>query len=170
MKPIPQFPQYFATEDGRIYSSKTQKYLTLHTYDNGYLYTTLSDRGTSAKFLVHRLVAQAYLSLDLFSELEVHHIDEVRSNNNLYNLEVLSYEQHLQKTLKAQGKQRRVVREPLVKQPQINTDIKQEDIEYWVLKFSWTRAQKELGLSDNGLRKRYKTLTGLDPKSIKKRV
>ena len=170
MKPIPQFPQYFATEDARIYSSKTQKYLTLHTYDNGYLYTTLSDRGTSAKFLVHRLVAQAYLSLDLFSELEVHHIDEVRSNNNLYNLEVLSYEEHLQKTLKAQGKQRRVVREPLVKQPQINTDIKQEDIEYWVLKFSWTRAQKELGLSDNGLRKRYKTLTGLDPKSIKKRV
>lgn len=169
MKQIPQFPQYFATEEGKIYSNKTQKFLSLHTYDNGYLYTTLSDKGISTKFLVHRLVAQAYLSLDLFSVLEVHHIDEVRSNNQLSNLEVLSSQQHLQKTLKAQGKQRRVVREPLVKQPQINTGIKQEDIEYWVVNFSWTRAQKELGLSDNGLRKRYKTLTGLDPKSIKKR-
>lgn len=170
MKQIPQFPQYFATEDGRIYSSKTQKFLTLHIYDNGYLYTTLSDSGTSTKFLVHRLIAQAYLSLDLFSELEVHHIDEVRSNNNLDNLEVLSFEQHLQKTLKAQGKHRKVARQPTVKQPQINPNIKQEDIEYWVLNFSWTRAQKELGLSDNGLRKRYKTLTGLDPKSIKNRL
>lgn len=50
----------------------------------------------------------------------------------------------------------------------INPDITAEQIEYWVSKYSWVRASKELGLSDTGLRKRYKSLTGKDPKSIKK--
>ncbi|MFP9058711.1 hypothetical protein, partial [Enterococcus faecalis] len=50
----------------------------------------------------------------------------------------------------------------------INPDITVEQIEYWVSKYSWIRASKELGLSDTGLRKRYKSLTGKDPKSIKK--
>lgn len=45
--------------------------------------------------------------------------------------------------------------------------ITAELIEYWVRKYSWTRASKELGLSDNGLRKKYKMLTGLNPKDIK---
>lgn len=48
-------------------------------------------------------------------------------------------------------------------------EISAEEIEYWVLNFSWTRASKELGLSDNGLRKRYTKLTGLNPKTIKDR-
>lgn len=46
-------------------------------------------------------------------------------------------------------------------------EISAEEIEYWVTNFSWTRASKELGLSDNGLRKRYTKLTGNSPKSLK---
>lgn len=46
-------------------------------------------------------------------------------------------------------------------------DISLEDIVYWVTNYSWVRAGKELGISDNGLRKKYKKLSGLDPKLIK---
>lgn len=169
MKIIPQYPQYFVSESGDVYSTLTNRFLTIQTHKNGYRYTTLSNDGVSTKFLVHRLVAQAYLGLDLFSDLEVHHKDELRSNNEVSNLEVLSREEHLQITLNAQGKNRRTIKEPLVEKPmQISVDIAQEDIEFWVLNYSWTRAQKELGMSDNGLRKRYKRITGKDPKGLKK--
>lgn len=47
-------------------------------------------------------------------------------------------------------------------------EISIEDIEYWVKNYSWVRASKELGLTDNGLRKRYKTVTGRDPKNLAK--
>lgn len=52
-------------------------------------------------------------------------------------------------------------------QPLVNNAITVKDIEYWVINFSWTRASKELGLSDNGLRKRYTKLTGKSPKEIR---
>lgn len=55
-----------------------------------------------------------------------------------------------------------------IKHRPVLKEIDVKDIEYWVSNFSWTRAAKELGMSDNGLRKRYKNITGLDPKSILK--
>ncbi|MFP9167075.1 hypothetical protein ACLI1Y_17120, partial [Enterococcus faecalis] len=39
--------------------------------------------------------------------------------------------------------------------PKSSPDITAEQIEYWVINYSWVKASKELVLSDNGLRKRY---------------
>lgn len=124
-----------------------------------------------------------YLDLDsLSSDMEVDHIDSNVFNNKLCNLQVLSKEDHLSKT---HGEWRNLSNKVCAcgtklyehntsgkcitcyNQSRISDGITPELIEYWVGNFSWTRASKELGLSDNGLRKRYKKLTGLDPKSIK---
>jgi hypothetical protein len=53
---------------------------------NGYVKVTLRDRGRDKRCYIHRLVASAFLPnpLDL---PEVNHLDGVRDNNNLSNLE-----------------------------------------------------------------------------------
>jgi hypothetical protein len=100
----------------------------------------------------------------LDSDLEVDHIDTNPTNNNIKNLQALSKEDHLDKTLSDKGWSRRL---PSLPRELKYKDITAEEIEYWVTNFSWVRAGKELGLSDNGLRKRYKLLTGKCPKTIK---
>ena len=122
------------------------------------------------------------------------HKDRDKTNNSLANLKVLSKDDHIKKTLVERGhnsygqgatrctcgniKERRALscrncfnlasKKPENIKKLLNPEITAEMIEQWVSEFSWVRAAKELGLSDNGLRKRYRSLTGKDPKSIKK--
>ena len=93
MKPIPHFCGYFATDDGRIYSNKSNKYLSPRDNGRGYLGLVLRDGGSSYTRYVHRLVAQAFLGE---SELTVNHIDGDKSNNNLSNLEYATYSENIQ--------------------------------------------------------------------------
>ena len=56
----------------------------------GYHYVTLCKDGKVKNFLVHRLVALAFLEGD--NSLTVNHIDECKTNNHVSNLEYLSNE------------------------------------------------------------------------------
>ena len=92
MKQHPKYDHLFLTEDGQVYSSKSNKYLSLYTHKLGYTVfsTRLNGRGSSAICLkVHRLVAETYL--DNPNGLpQVNHIDGVKSNNCVSNLEWVS--------------------------------------------------------------------------------
>ena len=108
------------------------------------------------------------------------------TNNNISNLVVRNKKEHMSKTIQQRGHIERSTsddfcscgapKERVSKQCikcfsssrkiLIHKEITQEQIEYWVRNYSWARASRELGLSDNGLRKRYKNLSGKDPKSI----
>lgn len=185
-KRIPEYQDYLITRYGRIWSTKSNKWLKIHKHKNNRDYVTLSTQGTPKKFLISRLVCRVYGDLpSLFSELEVDHKDRDRTNNYYKNLQALTMEAHEAKSFEERGHARReednkcacgtVIQHVSTEcwechvsnRKLINPSISEEDIVYWVLNYSWIRAAKELGLSDTGLRKRYTKLTGKDPKYIK---
>lgn len=187
--PIPGWEEYEISKEGLVYSHKVGRVLINSINTSGYYFITFTDIfGKQKRFLIHRLLAFVYLDLpDLCSSLEVDHNDGNKRNNSLSNLVVRDREEHLNKTLKPRGLSR-ITQETLtcscgkpkskratlckdchINSTMINKEITVEQIEYWVTNFSWIRAAKELGLSDNGLRKRYRNLSGKDPKELTRR-
>lgn len=183
-KEIPEYPNYLISPKGEVYSRVSNKLLSIRTNTTGYKYFGV-ESGTK-NVLLSRALARVYKDLpSLDSDFEVDHDDTDITNNDLDNLIVRSKQEHYEKTcidrgvsapkqsfckvcgIKIAGKSTYCLKhysETKVK----NDTITAEQIEYWVNNYSWVRAAKELGYSDNGLRKRYKSLTGKDPKSIKK--
>lgn len=183
---IPGYEEYLINSIGEIFSTKVNRLLTIHTNTKKYKYVTFSINGKNKNILLHRLVAFVFMDLpSLDSTLEVDHIDRDRSNNSIENLQVLDKDTHFLKSLSDRGFSKRDTRfckecdRPIDHENKsglclehysanIPKNISIEEIEYWVTNFSWARAGKELGMSDNGLRKRYSKLTGKDPKSLNK--
>lgn len=91
MLPIPDFPDYYLTYDGKVYSKKTNKYL-LHSLSHGYpiVNLTLNDsNGTlyqKAK-RIHRLMHITFFPDKIGV---INHKDGNKQNNNIDNLEVVS--------------------------------------------------------------------------------
>lgn len=77
---------YAVTNDGRVYSYKTNKFLTLLPNKYGYLKAHLRHEGKEYKVSVHRLVAEAFIE-NPEGKSEVNHIDEDKTNNTVSNLE-----------------------------------------------------------------------------------
>ena len=61
---------------------------------NGYLFVRLSKNNKIKRYLVHRLVAQAFIP-NPNNYLEVNHIDENSLNNNVNNLEWCSHKYNI---------------------------------------------------------------------------
>ena len=87
MKEIPNFPGYFATSSGGIYSLKSKRHMRPKTNRNGYLELVLRQNGKSVTCRVHRLVAAAFHGV---SEMQVNHIDGCKEHNNPENLEYVT--------------------------------------------------------------------------------
>ncbi|UGO55733.1 putative HNH endonuclease [Escherichia phage JLBYU43] len=183
-KEIPEYPDYLISREGRVYSKISNKLLSIRTNTTGYKYFGV-ENGTK-NILLSRALARVYKDLpSLTSDLEVDHDDTDISNNDLDNLIVRSKLDHYEKTcfdrgisppkqsfckvcgIRIAGKSTYCLKHYSESKVKDNS-VSAEQIEYWVSNYSWVRAAKELGYSDNGLRKRYKALTGKDPKSIKK--
>lgn len=60
---------------------------------NGYLFVALSKDGIRRQFLVHRLVAIAFIPTNI-EGLDINHIDENKTNNNVTNLEWISHKEN----------------------------------------------------------------------------
>lgn len=182
MKNIPGFEKYYLTEDGKVYSTHVNRFLNNQINTNGYEFVRLNLNKQQHSFLIHRLLAFVYLNLpDLYSDLEVDHIDSNKSNNKLDNLQVLTVEKHKEKTYGKHWNPNRFCKicnkklseyntsgkcKTCINKEKLNDGITEKLIRYWVTNYSWSRASRELGLSDNGLRKRFTKLTGLTPKEI----
>lgn len=77
--------RYAVTEDGRVWSYLSNKFLS-PSISGGYLRVMLYKDNSSKGYYIHRLVAQAYLDNPLGLET-VNHKDEDKSNNCVENLE-----------------------------------------------------------------------------------
>ena len=81
------YPDYLIYNDGKIYSKKTNKFLTPFKKSTGYYAVNLYNfNGEPKMFFVHRLVAEAFLE-NPNNYNNINHKDEDKSNNSLSNLE-----------------------------------------------------------------------------------
>lgn len=78
--------KYMATEDGQIFSVKSNKFLKLQTVSNGYLMVSLFKNGVDKYCLVHRLIGETFLPKPEGCNV-VNHLDGDKKNNNIENLE-----------------------------------------------------------------------------------
>lgn len=110
-KDVPGYEGYYqASNLGRIKSAerivkhncggpKKIKEKILKGYINryGYIRVDLSKRGVNKKFSAHRIVAMTFLGK---SELHVNHIDGVKTNNNINNLEYVTLQDNVAHAVK----------------------------------------------------------------------
>lgn len=90
---IEDYPNYLISTLGRIKSTKTNKILKPYITKRGYVYNLLSKNGKAKNFQVHRLVAKAFIDNPLNKPC-VNHIDFNPSNNNVNNLEWVTYSEN----------------------------------------------------------------------------
>lgn len=102
LKTIEGYPNYQISNKGRVYSVKRKKFLKFlparsrKTDTQNYNTVILFNENGSKQLYVHRLVAQAFLGMDISNpKLHVHHIDGNKSNNNLENITFMSEFDHM---------------------------------------------------------------------------
>lgn len=137
MKDIPGYEgHYAATEDGRIWSHKSNKFLSASKC-NGYMQVSLYKDGKKKTYQIHRLVALTYLP-NPDNLPHVSHLDETRDNNHVSNLKWATAKENLDMPLRverfAKAKRKRVWC--------LNNDIIYD---------SQTQAAQDLGISRTGI-------------------
>ena len=75
--------RYIISNFGNIYDMKNNKYLKQHQSNNGYLSASLS----GSSYLIHRLVAETFIAKRNNDQIQVNHIDGIKTNNMITNLE-----------------------------------------------------------------------------------
>lgn len=102
-KSIPGFNGIYEISNlGEVKSLKFGKEKILKTYEsNGYRKIDFRINKQKRKYYIHRLVACAFLNLDLDNETSiVNHIDGNKTNNNLNNLEIVTTAENIADGLK----------------------------------------------------------------------
>ena len=88
---------YYVTDDGKIYSERTNKFLSPQRDKNGYLKVQMiSEDGKRHRYSVHRLVLENFSPQEDMANLQVNHIDGNKENNKLANLEWVTCQQNIQ--------------------------------------------------------------------------
>lgn len=86
---VKNFPRYEISDDGMVYDTKSDRFL-IPSNNNGYLWVWVySIEDKRYKKSIHRLVYEAFNG-PIPEGMEVNHKDEVKGNNNAWNLELLT--------------------------------------------------------------------------------
>ena len=80
---------YQVSDLGRVRSRKSGEWKVLKAYmiNSGYLMVSLCKGKTQNSYLIHRLVASAFIPNDDETKTQINHINEVKSENMVSNLE-----------------------------------------------------------------------------------
>lgn len=99
METIENYEDYYVTTTGRVYSTKSKKFLKPVTSNRGYNFVTLFNDYGKQMCYIHQLVANTYLE-NPKNKPAVNHIDGDKLNNNLENLEFVTYSENIQHAYK----------------------------------------------------------------------
>lgn len=105
-KQIKEFENYQVDENGNVYNENTSKILQGSIGENGYKYYRLSKNGKKKMVYAHRLVAESFIENPNNLPV-VNHIDGDKLNNNINNLEWVSYSENITHWHKNANVQRR---------------------------------------------------------------
>lgn len=91
-KPIRHYDGlYEISNTGHYRNSKTGKVLKFVKNNHGYLRAELYKKGVRKRFMIHRLVANAFCEIPKgYTLMDVNHIDGNKKNNQQWNLEYLT--------------------------------------------------------------------------------
>lgn len=81
------YGKYYVTHNGEVYNSKTGHQLKPYKSDNNYLKVHLIIDGKAKNKFVHRLVYEYFVG-KIPEGYEINHLNHVRTDNKLENLEV----------------------------------------------------------------------------------
>jgi len=98
-KDINEFENYQISNLGRVFSKKRNKFLLLQITKFGYAMVQIRSKKSHKNFLVHRLVANAFIEPKK-DKLFVNHIDCNKLNNSVNNLEWVTPKGNAAHTLK----------------------------------------------------------------------
>lgn len=87
MKKVPGFPMYYATKGGRIFSRFTRRFLNPDPSNKGYKCVSLSSPCGTVMTSIHRIVAITFLPKPRKDRIHINHINGVKSDNRVSNLE-----------------------------------------------------------------------------------
>lgn len=94
MKDIKNFEnQYAITSCGKVWSYKSNKFLSPRLTANGYYAVCLYKDGKGKNYYIHRLVAEAYID-NPDNKPQVNHKDENKANNCINNLEWITVKEN----------------------------------------------------------------------------
>lgn len=97
-KVISEYPLYSVSTNGRIMKNASHKIMKASRMRNGYMQINLfTNDGRRKKELVHRLVAMTFIPNDKKLPA-VNHIDRVRDNNHVTNLEWVTHKENVAKS------------------------------------------------------------------------
>lgn len=158
------YSNYEVYEDGRIWSYKRKKFLKPITRKDGYQQVNLYDNDGKIKcYLLHRVVWEAVTGEPIPEGYEINHRSEVKTENMVSNLELVSHKQNLNY---GSGNERRS--KSLTNNPKISKQVGAFKNGELILTFpSAMEAQRQGFHSSNVSRccngvKRYKTYKGYE--------
>ena len=99
MKPIPNYPKYSVTKDGKVWSHKNNKFLKPNTTKLGYEYINLINENGAISKTIHRIVALVFIK-NIYNKKEVNHINGIKTDNRVENLEWCSRGENIKHSYK----------------------------------------------------------------------
>ena len=90
---------YYVTDDGRIWSEQSKKFMAFQYDKNGYVKVALRSTDLPPKkchrYSVHRLVMENFCPVENMENLQVNHKDGNKQNNCLSNLEWVTCQENI---------------------------------------------------------------------------